>query len=129
MRRYGFALAVIAVLAPPLAHSQVQQANGQQVNDMSSASAPSADAVATRSDDNSIAEVTPERRSLMGMVMDVLIASAEQQSARQQTSRQPGRANAGVTRATAAPAASPSPSPAPSSDLPAREQIAVESKP
>ncbi|KQY50455.1 hypothetical protein [Lysobacter sp. Root494] len=119
MRRYGLVLAVIALLTPSLSNSQVQHAN-----DVSGTRASTSDGAVAADTDPLVPKTTNERRSLMGMVMDVLIASAEQQSARQQASRQPGGANA-----KAAPAATP-PAPAVSpSDLSTREQIAVESKP
>jgi hypothetical protein len=119
MRRYGFVLAVIAMLAPSLSNSQVQQAN-----DVSSTPASTTDDAVEAGSDMPAPKATKERRSLMGVVMDILIASAEQQSAREHaSSRQPDRANAKATQAAA------SPNPAAPPDLSSREQVAVESNP
>ena len=121
MRRYGFVLAVIALLTPSLSNSQVQQAN-----DVSRTRASTTDDAAEAGTDTPLPKATNERRSLMGVVMDVLIASAEQQSARELASpRQADRANAKATQA----AASPAPNPASPPDLSTREQVAVESEP
>lgn len=124
MRRYGWVLAVIALLAPSLSNSQVRQAD-----DMSGTQASGTDDAVGTVADPPVPKATNERRSLMGMVMDVLIASAEQQAARQHAMRQPDRANAKATKAAAAPAAQPAPNPASPSDLATHEQVAVESKP
>ena len=121
MRRYGFVLAVIALLAPSLSNSQVQQAN-----DVSSTPASTTDDAVEAGTDMPTPHATNQRRSLMGVVMDVLIASAEQQSAREHaSSRQPDRANAKATQAAASPASNPAAPP----DLSTREQVAVESNP
>src|SRR5688500_17731912 len=121
MRRYGFVLAVIALLAPSLSNSQVRQAN-----DVSGTRASTTDDAVEGGTDTPVPQAPNQRRSLMGVVMDVLIASAEQQSARQQAStRPPDRANAKATQATASPASNPAVPP----DLSTREQVAVESNP
>jgi cell division septation protein DedD len=119
MRRYGLVLAVVALLAPSLSNSQVQQAN-----DMSGTRASTTDDAVEAGTDRPAPQTANQRRSLMGVVMDVLIASAEQQSARQHASRQPDRANGKATQA-----ASPAMNPASPSDLATHEQVAVESKP
>jgi hypothetical protein len=134
MRRYEFVLAMAGlamagVLAPALSHSQVHQANG-----VATARASSTDAAEARIDDPSsrdpASQTTPERRSLMGMVMGALIESAEQQSARQRASRQAATAASTATAQTPAQdrAALPeAPMVTESSDNAARERIAVES--
>ena len=124
MRRYGLVLAVIALLTPSASNSQVRQAN-----DMSGTRASTTDDAVEAGTDRPVPQTTNQRRSLMGVVMDVLIASAEQQSAYQHASRQPDRANANTTQTAAASAASTTMNPASPSSLATHEQVAVESKP
>ena len=133
MRRYEFVLAMAGlamagVLAPALSHSQVHQANG-----VATARASSTDAAEARIDDPSsrdpASQTTPERRSLMGMVMGALIESAEQQSARQRASRQAATASTATAQTPAQDRAALPEAPVvtESSDNAARERIAVES--
>jgi hypothetical protein len=119
MRASGFVLAMVALLAPSLSYSQNQQ--------MGRTNAPATPELAEARDE-SARTAAPVRRSLMGMVMDVLIASAEQQSAqeaasmRQQSTTKP---SAPPNSAVATPVSAATLSP----DLVTREQIAVESEP
>jgi hypothetical protein len=129
MRTCGFVLAMVTAMAPSLSYSQTQRASDKP-DDVHAATT---DPVEAHGD--SPASTASERRSLMGMVMDVLIASAEQQSALQKTTRQaaPTQAdpsNSTAARITGAVATSATlAKPASSSDLATREQIAVESEP
>jgi hypothetical protein len=126
MRTRGFVLAIAMVMVPSLSYSQTQQAS-----DPPNVHAATTDPVEARAD-SPAANTAYERRSLMGMVMEVLIASAEQQSALEKTARQadPTDANAARTAMTDATATSvTSTKSASSSDLATREQIAVESEP
>ncbi|HEY1141696.1 MAG TPA: hypothetical protein VGE88_16040 [Lysobacter sp.] len=121
----------MALLVPSLSYSQTQRPS-----DKPDVHAVTTDPVEVRGD-NPAAKPASERRSLMGMVMDVLIASAEQQSALEKTARQaalthaaPAHATASRTAMTGAAATSvTSAKSASSSDLATREQIAVESEP
>lgn len=126
MRTCGFVLAVVMVTAPSLSYSQAQRPS-----DKPDAHAATIDPVEAHGD-SPPANTAPERRSLMGMVMDVLIASAEQQSALEKTAREadPTNANAARTAMTGTAATSMTSAKSPSSlDLATREQIAVESEP
>lgn len=124
MRTRGFVLAIAMVLAPSLSYSQTQRASDQP---NAHAATTTADPVEARAD-SPAANTASERRSLMGMVMDVLIASAEQQSALQKSAHHADQANANAAlTATATPVTSTKPASA--SDLATREQIAVESEP
>jgi hypothetical protein len=124
-----------ALLAPSLSYSQKPQAG-----DTLDAGAATTRPVEARAGDPAT-PAAAERRSLMGMVMDALIASAEQQSAREAASVHQAHdsRNANATR-TAERAAAAAPAPAqPSSpsirdsdldpDPVTREQVAVESIP
>jgi hypothetical protein len=113
------------VMAPSLSYSQAQRARDRP-NVHAATTAP-----VEVHGDSPAAATAPERRSLMGMVMDVLIASAEQQSALQKTARQADLTNANAPRtATDAAATSvKSTKSASSSDLATREQVAVEAEP
>ena len=124
MRTSGFVLAMVMAMAPSLSYSQTQQAS-----DKPDVHAATTDPVEVRGDSPA---VNTARRSLMGMVMDVLIASAEQQSALEKAAHHadPANANAARTAMTGAVATSvTSTESASSSDLATREQIAVESEP
>lgn len=124
MRTSGFVLAMVMAMAPSLSYSQTQQAS-----DKPDVHAATTDPVEARGVSPA---VNTARRSLMGMVMDVLIASAEQQSALEKAAHHadPANANAARTAMTGAVATSvTSTESASSSDLATREQIAVESEP
>ena len=124
MRTCGFVLAMVMAMAPSLSYSQTQQAS-----DKPDVHAATTDPVEARGDSPA---VNTARRSLMGMVMDVLIASAEQQSALEKAAHHayPANANAARTAMTGSVATSvTSTESASSSDLATREQIAVESEP
>ena len=124
MRTCGFVLAMVMAMAPSLSYSQTQQAS-----DKPDVHAATTDPAEVRGDSPA---VNTARRSLMGMVMDVLIASAEQQSALEKAAHHadPANANAARTATTGAVATSlTSTESASSSDLATREQIAVESEP
>jgi hypothetical protein len=124
MRTCGFVLAMVMAMAPSLSYSQTPQAS-----DKPDVHAATTDPVEVRGDSPA---VNTARRSLMGMVMDVLIASAEQQSALEKAAHHadPANANAARTAMTGAVATSvTSTESASSSDLATREQIAVESEP
>jgi hypothetical protein len=126
MRTCGFVLAMVMAMAPSLSYSQTQGAS-----DKPDVHAATTDPVEAHGD-SPAANTASERRSLMGMVMDVLIASAEQQSALEKTTRQPDSTNATAARTsmTGAVATSvTSATSASSSDVATREQIAVESEP
>jgi hypothetical protein len=117
---------MMMVMAPSLAYAQAQRASGKP-----NVHAATVGPVEVRGDAPA-ATAAPEHRSLMGMVMDVLIASAEQQSALEKTTLQakPTNADAARTATTGVAAASlKSTKPAASPDLATREQIAVESEP
>ena len=133
MRASGFVLAMAALLAPSLSYSQTPKAG-----DTLDAGAATTRPAGARADD-AATPAAAERRSLMGMVMDALIASAEQQSAREAASARQATdsRNANVTR-TADSAAAAAPAPAQLSspsirdsdpDPATREQVAVESIP
>ena len=127
MRTSGFVLAMVMAMAPSLSYSQTQQAS-----DKPDVHAATTDPAEVRGDSPA---VNTARRSLMGMVMDVLIASAEQHSALQKTTRQAAPTQADASNSTAAritgavATSATSAKPASSSDLATREQIAVESEP
>jgi len=124
MRTCGFVLAMVMAMAPSLSYSQTQQAS-----DKPDVHAATTDPAEVRGDSPA---VNTARRSLMGMVMDVLIASAEQQTALEKAAHHadPANANAARTATTGAVATSlTSTESASSSDLATREQIAVESEP
>jgi hypothetical protein len=125
MRTSGFVLAMAALLVPSLSYSQAQRAI-----DKPNVQAATTDPVEVRGDEPA-ANTARERRSMMGMVMDVLIASAEQQSALEKTTRRadPTNANAARTAMAGAAALVKSAKSASSSDLATRERIAVESQP
>jgi hypothetical protein len=115
---------MVMAMAPSLSYSQTQQAS-----DKPDVHAATTDPAEVRGDSPA---VNTARRSLMGMVMDVLIASAEQQSALEKAAHHadPANANAARTAMTGAVATSvTSTESASSSDLATREQIAVESEP
>lgn len=131
MRACGFVLAMAALLAPSLSYSQTRRAG-----DTFDAGAAATRSEAARTGDPAT-PVASERRSLMGMVMTALIASAEQQSAREEASLQANdRNDANVARTADGPAVAPatvepssSPDPDPDSEPATREQVAVESVP
>jgi hypothetical protein len=126
MRTCGFVLAMVMVIAPSLSYSQAQRAN-----DKPDVQAATIDQVKARGS-SSDANTAPEHRSLMGTVMDVLIASAEQQSAIEKAAHHADPANANAAQAAMTGAAAPSvksTKSASTSDLATREQIAVESEP
>lgn len=121
MRGFGFVLAMAALLLPSLSYSQNRQPASANASDamLQPAEVPA---------DKPTTTAASERRSLMGMVMDVVIASAEQQSAQQASRRAAGARNAPSVQlkpAVATPAAAVTLSP----DLVTREQVAVESEP
>lgn len=123
MRGFGFVLAMAALLLPSLSYSQNRHA--------ASVSANASDAMLQPAEvpaDKATTTAAPERRSLMGMVMDAVIASAEQQSAQEVSRRAAGARNAPSVQlkpTVATPAAAVTLSP----DLVTREQVAVESEP
>jgi hypothetical protein len=126
MRTCGFVLAMGALLMPSLSYSQAQRAS-----DKPNVQAATTDSVEVRGDEPA-ANTARERRSMMGMVMDVLIASAEQQSALEKAAHHAGPANANAARTAmtdAAAASVKSTISASSSDLATNERIAVESEP
>jgi dihydroxyacetone kinase len=117
---------MVMVMVPSLSYSQTQRAS-----DRTNVHAATTDSVEVRRDDPA-ANTASDRRSLMGMVMDVLIASAEQQSALEKAAHHadPANANTAQTAMTGAAAtAVASTKSASSPDLATREQIAVESEP
>jgi len=118
MRTSGFVLAVAVLLAPSLA---LAQARAEAVDDSGAMAGAAGDQAGAPGGTTA----APMHRSLMGMVMDVLIESAEQQAAREAAVHQPDR-NRAVPMRTAArrePSAPPEPAPV------ARGQVAVESEP
>ena len=126
MRASGVVLAMTVLLAPSLSHSQSYPQDRRAAN----ANVPAATLDPAKASPNKpVATAAAGRRSLMGVVMDVLIASAEQQSAQEAVAtRQAGARNSASAQlkpAVAAPAAAATLSP----DLVTREQIAVESEP
>lgn len=123
MRVSGFVLAMAVLFAPSLSYPQSYPQDRQAAN--ANAADPALKPAEARTD-KPATTTAPERRSLMGVVMDVLIASAEQQSAQAAASAgQRGATNPTSAPAAATPAAAPTLSP----DLVTREQIAVESEP
>lgn len=129
MRTVGFVLAMAALLAPSLSYSQARPAS--ETPDAGTATTRPAEA---RAGDGDPVAPAARDRSLMGIVMDVLIASAEQQSARENASlrrndaKTANAAQAATGPAMRAPVPVP-PSPSSGSDLATREQVAVESQP
>ena len=133
MRASGFVLAMAALLAPTLSYSQTPKAG-----DTLDAGAATIRPAGARAGD-AATPAAAERRSLMGMVMDALIASAEQQSAREQAfarqatdSRNAAAARTADRTAAATPAPARPSSPSlrePDPDPATREQVAVESIP
>jgi len=116
MRRSEVVLAIAALVASPLAQSQVR-ADG--------AARPATTDVVEARNDASSTDAAPTRRSLMGVVMDVLIESAEQQSAREAAARQLDGKHAKPAQTLARPAPA---APFKAASEP-REQVAVESEP